>query len=247
MVKPLDSGNAATLNATAREQTVADNVSITNSNMVEATRYYDNKDLEEQDEMDFIDRNLSRAMSQTSQASLHEIVQRLSVSQENLPASLNYDPENLNLRVLLSTIRHQLHQNDLGNAVTGVTVRNLTSLGVDSSATYGPSMSEIGYAIAGIPGKILGRDKSSPKEYRQIIRDVSGIVRSGEMVLVLGRPGAGCSTFLKTVAGEVDELVDYKGEIRYDGVILEEMLENFKSEVIYNPECEFYFFLLLCG
>lgn len=35
-----------------------------------------------------------------------------------------------------------------------------------------------------------------------ILKGVDGLVRSGEMLLVLGRPGSGCSTLLKTLAGD---------------------------------------------
>ncbi|TFL05156.1 putative ABC multidrug transporter [Pterulicium gracile] len=40
------------------------------------------------------------------------------------------------------------------------------------------------------------------KQKIQILRNVDGLVRSGEMLIVLGRPGSGCTTFLKTLAGE---------------------------------------------
>lgn len=35
-----------------------------------------------------------------------------------------------------------------------------------------------------------------------ILKGMDGLVRSGEMLLVLGRPGSGCSTLLKTLAGD---------------------------------------------
>lgn len=52
-----------------------------------------------------------------------------------------------------------------------------------------------------------------------ILRDFEGLVTSGEMLLVLGRPGSGCSTLLKTLAGKnsgfyIDDesLVNYQGK-----------------------------------
>lgn len=52
-----------------------------------------------------------------------------------------------------------------------------------------------------------------------ILRDFEGIVRSGEMLMVLGRPGSGCTTFLKTVAGQTHGFfLDTKSVINYEGV-----------------------------
>lgn len=38
------------------------------------------------------------------------------------------------------------------------------------------------------------------KNERFLLSGFSGVLKAGEMALVLGRPGAGCTTFLKTVA-----------------------------------------------
>jgi len=37
-----------------------------------------------------------------------------------------------------------------------------------------------------------------------ILHDVSAYVKNGEMLLVLGRPGAGCSTFLRLITNQID-------------------------------------------
>lgn len=44
---------------------------------------------------------------------------------------------------------------------------------------------------------ILGK-----KEHKQILHDFNGIIKPGELLVVLGRPGSGCSTTLKTLCGE---------------------------------------------
>lgn len=49
---------------------------------------------------------------------------------------------------------------------------------------------------------------------RRILRNLNGLLKPGEMVLVLGRPGAGCSTMLKTICGETHGLtLENKGAI----------------------------------
>ena len=56
------------------------------------------------------------------------------------------------------------------------------------------------------------------KPHKQILRDFNGLVKSGEMLIVLGRPGSGCSTFLKTICGELSGLeLDSASVVHYDG------------------------------
>ena len=56
------------------------------------------------------------------------------------------------------------------------------------------------------------------KAPRKILRDFNGVVKSGEMLVVLGRPGSGCSTLLKTICGELSGLEMDRGSVlHYDG------------------------------
>lgn len=53
----------------------------------------------------------------------------------------------------------------------------------------------------------------------KILGSFDGVIKSGEMLLVLGRPGSGCSTFLKTVAGELHGLrVGKNSVLHYSGI-----------------------------
>ena len=75
------------------------------------------------------------------------------------------------------------------------------------------------------------------KPHKQIIRNFNGVVKSGEMLVVLGRPGSGCSTFLKTICGELTGLQLEKGStVHYNGISQEQMTKEFKGEVVYNQE-----------
>lgn len=53
---------------------------------------------------------------------------------------------------------------------------------------------------------------------KTILNEFDGVVKSGEMLVVLGRPGSGCSTLLKTLMGELRGL-DMKSQshINYSG------------------------------
>lgn len=58
-------------------------------------------------------------------------------------------------------------------------------------------------------------------ERRDLIHDFSGVVRDGEMLLVLGRPGSGCSTFLKAIANKRVGFAAVTGEVSYGGITAE--------------------------
>jgi ATP-binding cassette, subfamily G (WHITE), member 2, PDR len=58
------------------------------------------------------------------------------------------------------------------------------------------------------------------KQHKSILRDFSGVLKSGELLVVLGRPGSGCSTFLKSLCGELHGLEVAKGsKIHYNGTV----------------------------
>jgi ABC-type multidrug transport system ATPase subunit len=51
-----------------------------------------------------------------------------------------------------------------------------------------------------------------------ILNSFDGVLEAGEMLVVLGPPGSGCSTLLKTIAGEMNGIyLDEKAEVNYRG------------------------------
>ncbi len=56
------------------------------------------------------------------------------------------------------------------------------------------------------------------------------------MCLVLGCPGSGCTTFLKTIANERGDYARVSGDVSYAGISAEEMAKAYKGEVVYNQE-----------
>ena len=87
-----------------------------------------------------------------------------------------------------------------------------------------------------------------PKAPKQILKQFDGVLNSGELLIVLGRPGSGCSTFLKTLTGELHGLkLDKKSEINYSGIPQNTMMKEFKGEMLYNQEVEKHFPHLTVG
>lgn len=97
----------------------------------------------------------------------------------------------------------------------GISYRNLSCHGfgnpTDYQKTFGNYILEL--------GNLVGKIRGPRKRKIQILRDFDGLIRSGEMLVVLGRPGSGCSTLLKTIAGETNGFhVDSNSNINYQGL-----------------------------
>ncbi|KAK0128853.1 hypothetical protein ONS95_000801 [Cadophora gregata] len=69
-----------------------------------------------------------------------------------------------------------------------------------------------------------------------ILKDFRGIVQPGEMVLVLGRPGSGCTTFLKVIANQRFGYTGVNGEVLYGPFDAETFAKQYRGEAVYNQE-----------
>ncbi|ESK96125.1 pleiotropic drug resistance abc transporter [Moniliophthora roreri MCA 2997] len=87
--------------------------------------------------------------------------------------------------------------------------------------------------------------KKSPM--KTILHKSDGYLKSGEMCLVLGCPGAGCSTFLKTIANRREDFGAVSGEVLYAGMDAQEMAKFYKGEVVYNEEDDRHIATLTVG
>ncbi|KAK3312070.1 putative ABC transporter [Apodospora peruviana] len=123
----------------------------------------------------------------------------------------------------------------------GICFRNLSVLGYATPTTdYQKTVtSAVWAATLGSLRRVVSRSESRTVP---ILHQFSGIVRAGEMLLVLGRPGSGCSTLLKTVAGETHGLfIDDDSHLNYQGLSLHDMQRRFRGEVIYMAEQDVHF------
>eukprot|EP00047_Mylnosiga_fluctuans_P004483 m.234774 g.234774 ORF g.234774 m.234774 type:complete len:1699 (+) comp12715_c0_seq1:66-5162(+) len=65
--------------------------------------------------------------------------------------------------------------------------------------------------------KSLIMPSCKPPETKTILKGISGHVRPGEMLLVLGPPGSGCSTLLQALAGKLPDNLKVSGSLLYNG------------------------------
>lgn len=124
----------------------------------------------------------------------------------------------------------------------GFAFRNLSVHGFGEATDYQKDVGNIWLEAIGMVKKAFGLVK--PRRI-DILRDFEGIVRSGEMLVVLGPPGSGCSTFLKTITGETHGfVVDQGSYMNYQGIPPEQMHKYFRGEAIYTAEVDVHFPML---
>ncbi|CAK7225882.1 ATP-binding cassette transporter snq2 [Sporothrix bragantina] len=81
--------------------------------------------------------------------------------------------------------------------------------------------------------RMMGRGPKGTQ--RTILDNFRGVCKPGEMVLVLGKPGSGCTTFLKTIANQRYGYTGVDGEVIY-GPFTAKEFEDYRGECVYNQE-----------
>ncbi|KAI1106731.1 ABC-2 type transporter [Jackrogersella minutella] len=126
----------------------------------------------------------------------------------------------------------------------GVIFRNLTVKGAGLGASLQPTVGDI---FLGLPRFLKNLLTKGPKAatakppVRELISNFNGCVRPGEILLVLGRPGSGCTTFLKTFCNQRAGFEDILGDVTYGGTDAKRMAKDFRGEIIYNPEDDLHY------
>ncbi|KAI1475138.1 ABC transporter [Daldinia eschscholtzii] len=84
--------------------------------------------------------------------------------------------------------------------------------------------------------------RKSPRFRIDILHQLHGVVPSGEMLLVLGNPGSGCTTMLKALAGQTyDIYIDEEAAINYQGLSSKQMFTEFRGKGTYQAEFDVHF------
>ncbi|KUJ17815.1 putative ABC transporter [Mollisia scopiformis] len=127
----------------------------------------------------------------------------------------------------------------------GFAFKDLNVYGFGTATDYQKSVGNVVLEVVGLAKKLLGMSK--PRKI-DILQQLDGVVHSGEMLVVLGPPGSGCSTFLKTIAGETNGFyIDEKSSINYQGITPKQMHNDFRGEAIYTAEVDVHFPMLTVG
>lgn len=144
---------------------------------------------------------------------------------------------------LLSRVQEQ-HQRDLASGFKpqelGVTWQNLSVDVISADA----AVNENFFSQFNIPQHIKESRNKAP--LRTILRDSHGCVKPGEMLLVLGRPGSGCTTLLKMLANHRGGYKSVEGDVRF-GSLSPEEASKYRGQIVMNTEEELFFPTLTVG
>ncbi|KAF1354842.1 ABC transporter [Delphinella strobiligena] len=122
----------------------------------------------------------------------------------------------------------------------GVTWRDLSVKGVGSDSAF----NENALSQFNIPLHI--KESRKPAPLKTIIESSSGCVKPGEMLLVLGRPGAGCTSLLKMLSNRRAGYAEITGDVRY-GTMTAKEAGKFRGQIAMNTEEELFFPTLSVG
>ncbi|KAF1813814.1 ABC-2 type transporter [Eremomyces bilateralis CBS 781.70] len=125
---------------------------------------------------------------------------------------------------------------------TGISWTNLNAYGFGSATGFQKSVGNVFLDGVNVFNKLFCKEQ----QRIDILRDLDGVVHSGEMFAVLGPPGSGCSTLLRTIAGDTYGFhVD--ANINYSGIPPKKMRTAFRGEAIYTAEVDDHFPHLTVG
>ncbi|ODV84095.1 hypothetical protein CANARDRAFT_9087 [[Candida] arabinofermentans NRRL YB-2248] len=162
-------------------------------------------------------------------------------------SDLKMNPDDFDLGKILKFLAKKNEEQGIPARSTDVIFENFTVIGNNMAASIVPTVADIIFAPYFLIKNKLSKktqaatDLSKLPKTREIIRNVTGFAEAGGMTLVLGRPGAGCSTLLKAVAGQTQTYRSTEGSVDFSGIPLETMMKRYKTQIIYNPELDVHF------
>ncbi|KAK0203605.1 pleiotropic drug resistance ABC transporter [Desarmillaria ectypa] len=176
-----------------------------------------------------LDRRLSRISTRTQDNVRPTNDSEVTLS---IPTDGSFDLE----KAMRTIVKRRVEAN-IKDRQLGVVFENLRVVGLGATASY---QETLGSTLN--PFNILEKIRTARHpSLRDIISGFEGVVRPGEMILVLGRPGSGCSTFLKTLANQREEYHSVEGEVHYDSLSPEEVAKHYRGDVQYCPEDDVHF------
>ncbi|KAJ5330190.1 hypothetical protein N7452_010580 [Penicillium brevicompactum] len=90
------------------------------------------------------------------------------------------------------------------------------------------------------PRQIGGLFKHGGSPKRTILKDVAGQVKPGEMLLVLGRPGSGCTSLLRVLSNDRNSFDEVTGETRFASMNHQEA-KQYRQQIMFNNEDDLHF------
>ncbi|KAF2756238.1 hypothetical protein EJ05DRAFT_518928 [Pseudovirgaria hyperparasitica] len=135
----------------------------------------------------------------------------------------------------LHTIEFSEQKTPSSQKLTPLVFRNLSVHGHAVTADFQ-------HTCGNYPSVLLGRVQHRHAKDVCILRCFDGIVRESQMHLILGRPGSGCTTLLKTLTGEMDGLMrDADSKLEYGEINSNRLRKTYRDRAVYHAEQTVHF------
>ncbi|KAI9312444.1 ABC-2 type transporter-domain-containing protein [Dichotomocladium elegans] len=140
-------------------------------------------------------------------------------------------PEQFDLTDYLTGIDRRRGEEGFQPKHLGVVVKNLTVKGIGADAEWIPTLTTVAEKMFKFWNwnRKMGHD-------RTILHDITAFCKPGEMLLVLGRPGSGCTTLLRVMSELRQGFTEVTGDVKYGGIDAREFSKLYRGEVVYNEE-----------
>ncbi|KAI9871192.1 MAG: hypothetical protein M1830_003216, partial [Pleopsidium flavum] len=119
----------------------------------------------------------------------------------------------------------------------GVIWENLTVSGIGGVKNIIKTFPDAFVSFFNVPETVMhifGYGKKG-REF-DILKNFRGVAKPGEMVLVLGKPSSGCTTFLKVIANQRFGYTKVDGEVLYGPFDSKTFGQKYRGEAVYNQE-----------
>jgi ATP-binding cassette subfamily G (WHITE) protein 2 (PDR) len=213
---------------------------LSGSSGSEPSNSFDGRPLERRVTRSEIDPEGRRELQRILTAASQKISRQISVAQPDDP-TIDPSSDSFDLTKFLRTFRHNLEGEGIEMKQLSVTFKNLNVYGSGKALQLQSTVADLFLA------PLRFREYFGKSERKQILHSFDGIIKAGELCVVLGRPGSGCSTLLKALTGELHGLETDKSEIFYNGIPQKKMIKEFKGETVYNQEVDKHFPHLTVG
>ena len=121
----------------------------------------------------------------------------------------------------------------------GCTWRNLSASGDSPDVTYQSTFLNAPVKMVSKMVRSVTHGKAGDRF--QILKTMDGCVNPGELLVVLGRPGSGCTTLLKSISSNTHGFkLGSETQISYSGISPKELRKHFRGEVVYEAESDIH-------